>query len=72
MSANEDTTPRAEYVRSLVFARRNEANNMLSHLEKAVVEEAYRNRARTEADFMPYAQLDKFIILINNGGKNHE
>ena len=72
MSANEDTTPRAEYVRSLVFARRNEADNMLSHLEKAVVEEAYRNRARTEADFMPYAQLDKFIILINNGGKNHE
>ena len=72
MSANEDTTSRAEYVRSLVFARRNEANNMLSHLEKAVVEEIYRNRARTEADFMPYARLDEFIILINNGGHNNE
>lgn len=72
MSANEDTTSRAEYVRSLVFARRNEANNMLSHLENAVVEEIYRNRARTEADFMPYARLDEFIILINNGGHNNE
>ena len=72
MSVCEDETPRAEYVRSLIYARRSEMESMMSHLEKAVVEEAYRNRARTEADFMPYSQLDKFIILINNGGKNNE
>ena len=72
MSVCEDETPRAEYVRSLIYARRSEMESMMSHLEKAVVEETYRNRARTEADFMPYSQLDKFIILINNGGHNNE
>lgn len=72
MSVCDDETPRAEYVRSLIYARRSEMESMMLHLGKAVEEEIYRNRARTEADFMPYARLDEFIILINNGGHNNE
>lgn len=73
MRSNPDTAPRAEYVRALVFARRNEEKVMLQHLRKAVVEERFRQRARTEADFVPYAKQAAFVKLVSNiGGTEHE
>lgn len=67
MAVSEDTTPRAEYVRALVFARMDDADGMMRHLEKAVEEERFRERARTEADFMDYSGRTDFQKLLKGG-----
>lgn len=72
MNVNPDKTPRAQYVWALIYARRDEAENMMPRLKEAVTEEKYRSRARTEADFMPYATRQDFMMMINNGGQNNE
>lgn len=67
MAVCEDTTPRAEYVRALIFARMDDADGMMRHLEKAVEEERFRERARTEADFMDYSGRTDFQKLLKGG-----
>lgn len=72
MSVNRDETPRAQYVRALIYARRDEPDSMMSSLEDAATEEIYRSRARTEADFVPYRMREDFTKLIDNGGEEDE
>ena len=72
MGVNPDKTPRAQYVRALIYARRNEPDNMMLRLEEAVVKDTYRSRARSEADFAPYFMREDFIKLIENGGQENE
>lgn len=67
MQACADATPRAEYVRALVYARRADGDKVVLHLSKAVAEAVYRLRARTEADFVPYAMRADFKALVEGG-----
>lgn len=67
MEACKEVTPRAEYVRALVYARMDDADTMMRHLEKAVVDGTLRERARTEADFMDYAARPDFRKLVKGG-----
>lgn len=67
MAACNDTTPRAEYVRAIVFARENDAEAMMTHLGKAVTEERFRTRAAGEADFVPFRTREDFMNLIEGG-----
>lgn len=72
MNSNSDVTPRAEYVRGLIFARHNDMNSMLEHLKNAVVEELLKKRAQTEADFVPYKENVDFINLVFKKGGSEE
>lgn len=67
MEACEDFSPRAEYVRALVYARMNDADKMMTHLQKAATEERYKTRAKSEIDFIPYADREDFVKLVNGG-----
>ena len=58
-----DTTPRAHSVRALTDARQQHTDRLMDHLARAVEEERFRLRARTEADFMPYPTDPRFIRL---------
>ena len=64
MAINDDTSPRAEYVRALIAARQGNVPALLKHLSHAVSEECFLNRALSEADFIPYANRQDFIALI--------
>lgn len=68
MNSNSDVTPKAEYVRGLIFARYDKADKMLIHLRNAVVEESLKKRAQTEADFIPYKENADFIDLVLKEG----
>ena len=72
MSCNDDRTPRAEYVRALIYARMEDGNQMMTHLRKSVVDKKFRDRASQEADFMPYARRTDFIELTKEGGNGYE
>lgn len=67
MEACPDVTPRAEYVRALISARLSEGDVMMMHLVRSVVESYFRQRAATEADFVPYRNRQDFINLIGEG-----
>lgn len=58
-----DTTPRAHYVRALTDARQQHTDSLMDHLARAVEEERFRLRARTEPDFMPYQSDPRFMRL---------
>ncbi len=64
MAINDDTSPRAEYVRALIAARQGNVPALLKHLSHAVSEECFLNRALSEADFIPYANRQDFIARI--------
>lgn len=66
MAACEDHSPRAEYVRALIAARTGDGNGVITHLEAAVADRQLWQRARTEADFMPYASRTDFIERIGH------
>lgn len=63
LEQSNDTTPRACYVRALADARLQHADSLMDHLARAVVEERFRLRARTEPDFMPYQSDPRFMRL---------
>ncbi len=63
LEQSNDTTPRACYVRALADARLQHADSLMDHLARAVVEERFRLRARTEPDFMPYQSDPRFVRL---------
>ena len=60
----DDRTPRAEYVRALIAARSGDGDGVVEHLGAAVADLRLKQRARTEADFMPYVSQLDFIELI--------
>lgn len=60
----DDRTPRAEYVRALIAARSGDDDGVVEHLGAAMADLRLKQRARTEADFMPYVSQLDFIELI--------
>lgn len=70
MAACDDCTPRAEYVRALIAARRGDGNGVVGHLGAAVADLRLRQRARTEADFVPYVSRPDFIERISHEEEN--
>lgn len=70
MSASDDTSPRAEYVRALIAARQGDRESVLTHLSRAVAERRFAIRARIEPDFGSCASLPDFIELTNCGSKD--
>lgn len=69
MQACDDASPRAEYVRALVAARRDRPDDLMEHLEGAVTDTRLRQRAKGEADFMPYKADERFVRLTGEGGE---
>lgn len=70
MSASDDTSPRAEYVRALIAARQGDSASVLTHLSRAVEERRFATRARFEPDFGFCASLPDFVELTNCGSKD--
>lgn len=64
LSALDDTTPVAEYARSLAAARLKQDDVFYNHIGNACREEGLRRRAASEADFQPYHEQEEFQSLI--------
>lgn len=60
----KDNRPVAEYARALTGARLAKDRMFFGHIGTACKEEALRNRAKSEADFMRYRQDDRFKSFI--------
>lgn len=60
-----DVSPRAEYARALVAARKGEAAAVATHLKAACADEALCRRAAGEPDFDRYRTDDAFRTTVN-------
>lgn len=63
MSRRTDESPRDEYVRALVAARRKRADELFTHLGRAAADAALARRARIETDFAPYRADGRWTAL---------
>lgn len=70
MNDCNDTTPLAEYVRAVIYARLQQKAEMLKHLQLAVADAKLRERAAIDADFKAYQGDADFLQLTGNGGAN--
>ena len=70
MNGCNDTTPLAEYVRAVIYARLQQNAEMLKHLQLAVADAKLRERAAIDADFKAYQGDADFLQLTGNGGAN--
>ena len=66
MEGVEATTPVAEYVRSMTAARFGDAPMFYGHIVNAITDDKLRNRAKTEVDFRPYHNEQRFINIVTN------
>ena len=67
MEGVQATTPVAEYVRSMISARFGDTAKFYKHIVDAVIDSKLHNRAKTEVDFLPYHNEQRFINIITNG-----
>lgn len=63
MNRRTESAPRDEYVRALVAARRERADELFAHLGHAAADAALARRARIETDFMPYRADARWTAL---------
>ena len=64
MDQVKESTPLSEYVRAMIAARCGDTAKFYKHLADAVIDGKLHNRAKTEADFLPYHNEQRFINII--------
>lgn len=64
MAQCDEHSPRASYVRAIIDARRGNKDDMLQHLQEAMADESFRQRAAQDTEFVSYQADQAFVDVI--------